>query len=430
MEHEARGVDPVVYHTVTIEPTLYSIAITTNSTTSLQLFATTSQQFVLKSFPAIPEDGAVHVKKTSQHDVHLSWSPVMKPDARNLRAVPEEEHIPDVIYCAAMCDEASYPSDCAAKAAILGYRGPSLPKYTGFGFSKDKQRRRQIKSFRNSITRVSSKKAQYKCTKATSIVFRQLRSGTKYYISVFAVKQNTNASTSYPPVSALTKSKSNIISKFKKMHFTNFEFKVLKFQLENPPPEMTLYFKPCGGEFTVDVYTPQSSSSSSVSSSTLGSTSSSSPLNPLHLYVHHRDNLTFKTSGSGEYKVKITPERSTSTSTMGVTLTSSSDTFQDPAFQMINSSCEHTTLSWESGPHKATYCLFMGEYSSCPVVNQTKLGCLRSSGIKETFYHDVGELDLEQDYTFKLQVKYKHGPLFTYSFQKMRCWKDTKSQGV
>lgn len=312
----------------------------TDSATSIQIYATTSENRLV--VPEVPSDALVTVVSLTKRKIRLSWKPI-------------EDHQEQLVkYCVVANTKNFFPTECAFQAALRGNRPLAVPRYAGFGFTREwTERRRRIQDWKSSHPKkLKQKEYAYQCVaNITSHVIRNLNPGKKYYLNVFAINMVSNVSASYVGATAFTK-ESHTMEYLKDGKIKNVvlkksrsNFRTLAFRLRSQIDQLTIGLTPCIGQVNVDISFNQKRIK--------------------HFWLHHKELVKIKSPKKGLYIVTLRADRKRSRQVEVFASTSKKrypypllpEDNQIKVFHKIRT-CNSVTLAWLGTDERLKYCLY------------------------------------------------------------------------
>lgn len=323
---------------------LYVIAVTSiQSDSYINIYATTTPDSD-HPYPELPSDAKVKVKH-KRRGLSIAWN----PSPTNVL------HKQGVKYCLVLSTMPNITTHCRAKALIEGDKPPVVPKYSGFGFSGEKESFRALRRKANPVKPSKRGYITYKCVGTkTRYTFKALTQGRKYFINVFVVSSINKRATAYEPATANSvKSRTNTIQRLRNGKPTRVSLargrssKVYRFDLRKSVGKLSVSVLPCRGSVRLEI----SGNGIDIISK-----------------IRNLKTVTLKKPKAGTYIIKIFASKNRRSNVRLVATTRSSKYAfpklpKDTRIKIWSNlvTCDTVTLTWMGTDAVQNYCLYQHE---------------------------------------------------------------------
>lgn len=331
-------------HYETGTPGLYSIDLKPlESDTYVKLYI--SDSFPLKTYPVLPNDNTVKIKKNSRKGFSVEWS-----------KSPKETPFDNIIeYHIAVNRKRSFDTFCSLMSHLNGDKHPTQPD--SFNFPKEKERFKKFVKKANPIKPAKKNAISYRKTNATVFNFNRARPGRKYFVNVYVYNKQTGLASAFESLVVRTKPgkrKTPSVKRLKngqiQVHkFTKpKELLTMEFRVSKPAKEALLGVRVCGQKVRFQIRTKNKSWFSRK--------------------VQNYKEFTIKDLPKNTYTIKIRGPKRVG-GEIKFTLTTKKNKYKFPSLPKktsvtsLNITCENVTIAWIGETRRQTFCVYKTELS-------------------------------------------------------------------
>lgn len=356
-------------HYTTGTPGLYTITLKPlESDTYVKLYI--SDSFPLKTYPVLPDDDKVKIKKKSRKGFSVEWN-----------KSPKETPFDNIIeYHIAVNRKRSFDTFCSLMSHLHGDKRPSRPDT--FNFLEEEKRYQKFLREANPIKAAKKNAISYRKTNATVFNFNRARPGRKYFVNVYVYNKLTRLASAFQSLEVRTKPGKRKPPSVKRLkngqiqvhQFTKpKELLTMEFRVSKPAKEALLGVQVCGQKVRFQIRTKKKKWFSRKIQNYKEFTLTDLP----------KDTYTIKIKGSkkGGGEVRFT-------------LTTKKNKYKFPSLPKktsvtsLNTTCENVTIAWVGETRRQTFCVYKTELSEA------------QSGLRPKIDQCSSEIDKASDKVF------------------------------